>query len=201
MPPEAELRETKCPFVVEKVKLVTLIYPGRRRHRRLELVSLAPGGRAREGRPKPGPLIRGKVAVNSWYLYDVWLLIKWLRRSHVWVNEGMNVTTDSHLRACLMDASGFRDPARHAGKSQNPTRYKSIGLNRGWAELVWISWGFGKDWSWPGPGLAFSWLRQVYCGENHQRTWWCSDEDNWSNCKKWARKCLRGIFRNVDRWL
>lgn len=27
MPPEAELGETKCSFVVEKVKLVTLIYP------------------------------------------------------------------------------------------------------------------------------------------------------------------------------
>ena len=62
-------------------------------------------------------------------------------------------------------------PCRHAGKSQNPTRYKSIGLNRGWAELVWISWGFEKDWSWPGLGVLV-WRK------SSKRILWCSDEDN-----------------------
>lgn len=43
MPPQrAELGETKCPFVLEKVELVTLIYPGRRSHPGLALVPLSP---------------------------------------------------------------------------------------------------------------------------------------------------------------
>lgn len=65
MPPEAELRETKCPFVLEKVKLVTLIYLGRRSNPRLALVPLSPvdvPGRAdRTQESVCGAVIRGKV--------------------------------------------------------------------------------------------------------------------------------------------
>lgn len=91
MPPEAELRETKCSFVLEKVKLVTLIYPGRRSHPGLELVPPspvdAPGRAYRTQESVCGALVRGKVGK---LLISLWcrVLIKWLRRSHVWVNEG-----------------------------------------------------------------------------------------------------------------
>lgn len=64
MPPEAELRETKCPFVLEKVKLVTLIYPGRRSHPGLALVPLSPvdvPGRADRTQESVCGAVGGKV--------------------------------------------------------------------------------------------------------------------------------------------
>lgn len=154
MPPEAELRETKCSFVVKKVKLVTLICPGRRGHRWLELVSPSP-----VDTPKPRRTFLSHKSVwtfNRGKGCSELLISLWCMVLNKVAAEESHLSqwgpTDSHLLTWLTDASGFRDPARHAGKSQNPTRYKSIGLNRGWVDLVWISWGLERI----GPGLALA---------------------------------------------